>query len=54
MESKTREKLRKWSEALEKLDERTKKEEAEIWCLSALSILLDDRDFQNYYMKLEP
>lgn len=48
MDSKTREKLREWSEELDKLDEATKKREAEVWCLSALSILEQDPDFQKY------
>ena len=48
MEAKTREKLREWSNGLYKLDEKTKAEEAEVWCLSALSILEQDVDFQKY------
>lgn len=46
MQGETRKKLRKWVEALEKLDKTTKEKEAEAWCLSALSILEEDKDFQ--------
>ena len=48
MEANTREKLRKWSSEVDKLDEETKKRESEIWCLSALAILEEDKDFQSY------
>jgi len=48
VESKTRQKLRDWVEALDKLTEEDKAKEAEVWCLSALDILLDDKDFQEY------
>jgi len=48
MEAQTRERLREWLEELEKLGEETKKKEAEAWCLSALSILEQDKDFQSY------
>lgn len=48
METRTREKLRKWTEEIGKLDEDTKGKEAEVWCLSALSILEEDKDFQQY------
>lgn len=51
MEAVTREKLRKWSEEVEKLDEKTKEREAESWCLVALSILEEDKDFQEYLNK---
>jgi len=33
---------------IEKLDEETKKKKIEVWCLSALSILEKDKDFQEY------
>ena len=48
MEPKTREKLRDLCSELDKLDEETKAREAEVWCLSALSILCQDTDFQRY------
>lgn len=48
MEPQTREKLRRWSNELDKLDDETKVREAEAWCLSALSILMDDQGFQEY------
>jgi len=48
METETREKLRKWSEELEKVDEATKRREAEAWCLSALAILEEDNSFRGY------
>jgi len=48
VESKTREKLREWTRELGKLDEDTKRREAEVWCLSALSILGQDAGFQKY------
>ena len=48
MESQTRERLGEWSRELSKLDEATKKREAEVWCLSALSILERDAEFQKY------
>ncbi len=48
MDPQTREKLREWSKELAKLDEATKAEEAEVWCLSALSILEQDTDFQKF------
>lgn len=47
MEDTTRKKLQKWVEEIDKLTEETKKREAELWCLSALSILLEDKDFQD-------
>lgn len=48
MEPETREKLRTWASELDKLAEDTKEREAEVWCLSALSILGQDADFQRY------
>ena len=48
MESETREKLRRWSEEVKKLDDETKAKEAEVWCLSALSILEKDKDFRKW------
>jgi len=52
MQPKTKARLKIWLDELEKLDDYTKKEEVHSWVASVLNILGNDKDFQEYLVKL--
>jgi len=52
MQPKTKARLKVWLDELEKLDDCTKEEEVHSWIASVLNILGDDKDFQEYLVKL--